>query len=185
MLEDLISVQENPFVPEEIIAEKKSVPSQPEPAEGSDLYQKLVSETESDPLLEKPEPSKTNMPDTVEEIRHQQVGSMPGDTVLKILMQKVQSLDLSLSVLERYLEDLNSRYGNIFKEFDKEIEEKDILLENIRSDIKNFLDSKETIVCESLHFHFLFFFSFFALFIYDNPFLTPTTSRVLTDQRCQ
>ena len=157
MLEDLISVQENPFVPEEITAEKKPVPSQPEPAEGSDLYQKLVSETESDPLLEKPEPSKTNMQDTVEEIRHQQVGRMPGDTVLKILMQKVQSLDLSLSVLERYLEDLNSRYGNIFKEFDKEIEEKDILLENIRSDIKNFLDSKETIVCESLHFHFHFF----------------------------
>ena len=66
-----------------------------------------------------------------------------------------------MSVLERYLEDFNSRYGNIFKEFDKEIDEKDILLENIRSDIKNFLDSKETIVCESLHFHFFFF----ALFI--------------------
>ena len=122
------------------------------------------------------------MPDIVEEIRHQQVGRMPGDTVLKILMQKVRSLDLSLSVLERYLEDLNSRYGNIFKEFDKEIVEKDVLLENIRSDIKGFLDSKETIVCESLHFHFHFFF---ALFIYDNPFLTPTTSRVLADQRCQ
>ena len=29
MLEDLISVQENPFVPEEITVEKKSVPSQP------------------------------------------------------------------------------------------------------------------------------------------------------------
>ena len=54
MLEDLISVQENPFAPEEITVEKKLVPSQPEPAEGSDLYQKLVSETESDPLLKKP-----------------------------------------------------------------------------------------------------------------------------------
>ena len=59
MLKDLISVQENPFVPEEITAEKKSVPSQPEPAEGSDLYQKLLSETESDPLLEKPEHSSS------------------------------------------------------------------------------------------------------------------------------
>lgn len=145
MLEDLISVQDNPFVPEEITAEKKSIPSQPEPTEGNNLYQKPVSETESDPLLDKPEAIKSNMPDPVEEIRHQQVGRMPGDTVLKILMQKVQSLDLSLSVLERYLEDLNSRYGNIFKEFDKEIEEKDVLLENIRSDIRNFLDSKEII----------------------------------------
>ena len=181
MLEDLIFVQENPFVPEEITAEKKSVPSQPEPAKGSDLYKKLVSETEFDPLLEKPEASKTNKPETVEEIRHQRVGRMPGETILKILMQKVRSLDLSLSLLEQYLEDLNSRYGNIFKEFDKEIE-KYILLENIRSNIKSFLYSKETIVCESLHFHFHIYI---ALFIYDDPFLTPTTSRVLADQRCQ
>ena len=63
----------------------------------------------------------TYVPHPVEEIRHQQIGRIPGDTVLKILMQKVRTLDLSLSVLERYLEESNSRYGSILKEFDKEI----------------------------------------------------------------
>jgi hypothetical protein len=59
---------------------------------------------------------------------------MPGDSVLKILMQKVRSLDLSLSILERYLEEVNSKYGNIFKEIDKDLGEKDVLFEKIRSD---------------------------------------------------
>jgi hypothetical protein len=59
---------------------------------------------------------------------------MPGDSVFKILMQKVRSLDLSLSILERYLEEVNSKYGNIFKEIDKDLGEKDVLFEKIRSD---------------------------------------------------
>ncbi|KAL9374795.1 hypothetical protein Peur_031674 [Populus x canadensis] len=59
---------------------------------------------------------------------------MPGHSVLKILMQKVRSLDLSLSILERYLEEVNSKYGNIFKEIDKDLGEKDVLFEKIRSD---------------------------------------------------
>jgi hypothetical protein len=59
---------------------------------------------------------------------------MPGDSVLKILMQKVRSLDLSLSILERYLEEVNSKYDNIFKEIDKDLGEKDVLFEKIRSD---------------------------------------------------
>jgi hypothetical protein len=49
-------------------------------------------------------------------------------------MQKVRSLDLSLSILERYLEEVNSKYGNIFKEIDKDLGEKDVLFEKIRSD---------------------------------------------------
>ncbi|KAA8517909.1 hypothetical protein F0562_015383 [Nyssa sinensis] len=89
-----------------------------------------------------------NVPDPVEEVRHQHIGRMPGDSVLKILMQKVSYLDLSFLVLERYLEELNSRYGNIFKEFDKEIGEKDVLLENIRSDIRSLFDSKEVMTKE-------------------------------------
>ncbi|XP_057533741.1 SUN domain-containing protein 4-like isoform X2 [Amaranthus tricolor] len=83
-------------------------------------------------------------PDHVEEVRHQ-VSRMPGDTVLKILMQKVRTLDLSLSVLERYLEEVNSRYTNIFKEFDNDLEEKEWLLEKTRLDLKNVLDSKDVI----------------------------------------
>jgi len=48
---------------------------------------------------------------------------MPEDSVLKILMQKVRSLDLSLSILERYLEEVNSKYDNIFKEINKDLGE--------------------------------------------------------------
>ena len=59
---------------------------------------------------------------------------MPRNSVLKILMQKVRSLDLSLSIFERYREEVNSKYGNIFKEIDKDLGEKDVLFEKIRSD---------------------------------------------------
>ena len=76
------------------------------------------------------------------------MGRIPGDSVLKILMQKVRSLDLNLSILERYLEELNSRYGNIFTDFKKEIAEKDAILKEMRSDLKNLGDRKEVIVCE-------------------------------------
>ncbi|XP_043697874.1 SUN domain-containing protein 4-like [Telopea speciosissima] len=148
MLEEWISVQDKPFQSEEMVAEKAPVAPQPEPSEHDDLCGDHISEadesrTESSTV--KREILKGNVPDPVKGIRPQQAGRMPGDTVLKILMQKVQSLDLSLSVLERYVEELNSRYGTIFKEFDNEISEKDSLLEKIRSDIKDIVDSKEVI----------------------------------------
>ncbi|KAA8521118.1 hypothetical protein F0562_011729 [Nyssa sinensis] len=73
---------------------------------------------------------------------------MPGDSVLKILMQKVRSLDLNLSVLEQYLEELNSRYGKIFKEFDKEMGDKDALLKKIQSDMRSIFDSNEVLTKE-------------------------------------
>ncbi|XP_057973091.1 SUN domain-containing protein 4 [Malania oleifera] len=150
MLEDLISAQDNRFVPEEPTDEQNPLPSQSESTEGDDIYQNIIEEMEPDSALKtsnvKHEATKNTVPDPIEEIRYQQAGRMPGDTVLKILMQKVRSLDLDLSVLERYLEDLNSKYSNIFNEFDKEIEEKNFLLEEIRSDIRSFLQSKEAIV---------------------------------------
>ncbi|KAF8412005.1 hypothetical protein HHK36_004564 [Tetracentron sinense] len=151
MLEDLISAQDNLFVSEEPTTSSKQKPltSLPEPTEGDDLYQDVPTEIDEESAPEKSnvknEVQKNSIPDPVLELRPQQGGRMPGDTVLKILMQKVQSLDLSLSVLERYMEELNSRYGGIFKEFDNEIVEKDLLLEKIRSDIKNLVDSKEVI----------------------------------------
>lgn len=149
MLEDLISAQDYRFVSEESTGEKRPVASQPASMEDDDLFQTYASEFEVDTVPEntnvKREVLVNNVPDPVE-MRNQQGGRMPGDTVLKILMQKVRSLDLSLSVLERYLEDLNSRYGNILKDIDSEIEDTDVLLETIKLDIKNFLDSKEAIV---------------------------------------
>ncbi|KAH9782221.1 SUN domain-containing protein 4 [Citrus sinensis] len=148
MLEDLIPVQENVFVPEKGRGDLNPTSPPQESSQGDEFFQNLYIELESDSSEEsfdvKRAVTKSNVPDPVGEVRHQ-VGRMPADTVLKILVQKVRSLDLNLSVLERYLEELNSRYGNIFKEFDEEMGEKDRVLERIRSDITNILNSQETI----------------------------------------
>uniref|UniRef100_A0A5B6YMN7 SUN domain-containing protein n=1 Tax=Davidia involucrata TaxID=16924 RepID=A0A5B6YMN7_DAVIN len=152
MLEDLISVQDNPFVSKEPNGEHKPLFSQPVSTDSDEFHQSIVPEAESVHVLENSDVKRgvtnINVPDPVEEVRHQQIGRMPGDSVLKILMQKVRYLDLSLSVLERYLEELNTRYGNIFKEFDKEIGEKDVLLEKIRSDTRSLSDSREVMTKE-------------------------------------
>ncbi|KAL6997381.1 hypothetical protein U1Q18_007507 [Sarracenia purpurea var. burkii] len=148
MLEDLISVQDNLFLSNKLSGEQKSMSAQPVSNEG-DLVINIDVEIESQPACGnsdvRPGVSTVNMPDPVEEIRHQQIGRMPGDTVLKILMQKVRTLDLSLSILERYVEELNSRCASIFKEFDKEIGERDVLLEKIRLDTRSFIHSKEVL----------------------------------------
>lgn len=142
MLEDFVSVQDNLFRTAEPSGEQKPVVS----TEG-DIYRDIDDEVEfklaPKNLNVKHGGKSFDVPDPIEDSRHQQVGRMPGDSVLKILMQKIRLLDLNLSVLERYLEELNSRYGNILKDFDKEIGEKDVLMEKIRSDIRSFFASKE------------------------------------------
>lgn len=157
MLEDLI-VQDKVFVSDESSTEHK-----PMPGEG-DFDQNIVDEVESSHASGNSglrRGTKTiDVPDPVEEIRHQQVNRMPGDSVLKILMKKVRSLDLNLSVLERYLEELNSKYSNIFKEFDKEMGEKNILLEKVRSEIRSLQESKAAMVRQLIYLILLLFHIF-------------------------
>ncbi|KAF6176447.1 hypothetical protein GIB67_010084 [Kingdonia uniflora] len=116
---------------------------------GGDIYESDTTDVGTEFGLEnsnvKHEIFKSNALTSVSETRPQQGGQMPGDAVLTILMQKVWSLDLSLAVLERYLEELNFRYGNIFKELDELIASKDGLLLKLRNDIKNLGESKEAI----------------------------------------
>ncbi|KAL0314039.1 UNVERIFIED_CONTAM: hypothetical protein Sangu_2248300 [Sesamum angustifolium] len=50
------------------------------------------------------------------------------------------------------MEELNSRYSDIFKEFDKEVGDKGVLLEKIMSDIRGFSESKEDMVCKAFVF---------------------------------
>lgn len=148
MLEDLIPVQDNVFIPEKGRGDLKPTSLPQESSQGDEFFQNLYIELESDSSEEsfdvKRAVTKSNVPDPAGEVRHQ-VGRMPADTVLKILVQKVRSLDLNLSVLERYLEELNSRYGNIFKEFDEEMGEKVTVIEKIRSDITNILNSQQIV----------------------------------------
>ncbi|PIN11624.1 hypothetical protein CDL12_15780 [Handroanthus impetiginosus] len=144
MLEDLVSVQDKLSVSGEHLEEKKPGSSRHMTGKG-DVNEDIVEEHEATVGSHDAKRGKLeiDMPDPVEEIRHQQVNRMPGDSVLKILMKKVRSLDLNLAVLERYLEELNSRYGDIFKELDEDIGDKDILLEKIMSDIRSFSKSQD------------------------------------------
>ncbi|XWS21986.1 hypothetical protein CRYUN_Cryun30bG0104900 [Craigia yunnanensis] len=149
MLEDLISIQDNLFAPEDGVHDQKQMPSHLESIHRDDVHQSSYKEIGSESSVENSnvqlDVTSNIVPDPIEEIRHQQAGRVPGDSVLKILMQKVRDLDLNLSVLERYLEELNSKYGNIFKEFDKDLGEKDKLLEKIKSNINDLLDSQKII----------------------------------------
>ncbi|XP_077231812.1 galactose-binding protein isoform X2 [Tasmannia lanceolata] len=139
MLEDLISVQENGFLSEETHTQSTPMPVQLEPPpDGDYLYRKLLTEIEYDS-----EHPKSSIPDPVIEIRPPQSGRMPGDSVLKILMLKVQSLDLNFSVLERYLEELNMRYADIFQDLDNEMGEKELVLKQIKLQIEKLINDKQ------------------------------------------
>ncbi|KAG4386196.1 hypothetical protein AAZX31_12G231900 [Glycine max] len=144
MLEDLIHTQDNLYAPGDGDADKRTVSPHPNPPESEDVHQNNFGDPASDISSANHEKVNSNVPDPVEET-HQQVGRMPGDTVLKILMQKVRTLDLNLFALERYMEDLNSRYVNIFKEYSKDMGGKDILIQNIKDGIRNLVDRQDAI----------------------------------------
>ncbi|KAL2893919.1 SUN domain-containing protein 4 [Bienertia sinuspersici] len=145
MLEDLISVPDHhPYANGETEQDREPMPPVADSTESNSPDQNPSSENETSGVKNsKHDETNNENPDPAEEVPYQQVSRMPGDTVLKILMQKVRALDLSLSVLERYLEEVNSRYASIFKEFDKEMEEKDLLIEKARLDMKNVIDSRD------------------------------------------
>ncbi|XWS61595.1 hypothetical protein CRYUN_Cryun07bG0139400 [Craigia yunnanensis] len=83
------------------------------------------------------------IPDPLNEIKQLPVGRIPGDTVLKILMQKVRSLDLNLSVLEEYIKELNRREADVLPEIDKELSRISLLLEKTKTEIKDLMEWKE------------------------------------------
>lgn len=92
-------------------------------------------------------PTNVNkFPDPVIEARQQLNGRIPGDTVLKILMQKVRSLETNLSVLEEYIKELNRRQGKLLPDLEKEMVRMSLLLENTKLAIKDLMVWKETIV---------------------------------------
>lgn len=62
-----------------------------------------------------------DLPDPVIELRQQLNGRVAGDTVLKILMQKVKSMELNLSGLEEYVKELNKKQGEAIPDLEKEL----------------------------------------------------------------
>ncbi|KAG8496813.1 hypothetical protein CXB51_008049 [Gossypium anomalum] len=83
------------------------------------------------------------IPDPLTEIKQLPVGRIPSDTVLKILMQKVRSLDLNLSVLEEYIKELNRREGDALPEINSELSRISLLLEKSKTEIKDLMHWKE------------------------------------------
>ncbi|CAA7059425.1 unnamed protein product [Microthlaspi erraticum] len=164
MLEDLISVEDNKkmFNTREGDSEQKekTVKQQTESSEGDEDGAKKSTQREKERdaspenVVARAEASmaknSNKLSEPVEEVRRHQPGSrMPGDTVLKILMQKLRSLDLNLSVLERYLEELNTRYGNIFKEMDRETGVREKAIVSLRLDVEGMKERQERMVREA------------------------------------
>ncbi|RZC70864.1 hypothetical protein C5167_034008 [Papaver somniferum] len=87
-------------------------------------------------------PLKKMVSNHVTEVR-QPNGRVPGDTVLKILMQKVRSLEVNLSVLQEYIKELNRRNEDVLPELEKELTRSSLLLEKAKFEIRVLTDWKE------------------------------------------
>ncbi|KAL1212491.1 SUN domain-containing protein 4 [Cardamine amara subsp. amara] len=158
MLEDLISVQDkNILRPQEGDTEQKEkkpvqVTEFSESDEDGSKQKEKEQEASPEIAVVKAEVSteRKKLPDPVEEIKHQPGSRMPGDTVLKILMQKIRSLDLNLSVLESYLEELSSRYGRIFKEMDLEASKREGEVATMRLEVEGMKMREENMKEEAM-----------------------------------
>lgn len=98
----------------------------------------LFNENVANPL------PRAKIPDPVVEVRQHPIGRIPGDTVLRILMQKVKSLEQNLSVLEDYIKELNQRQQDVFPELDREITRISLLLEKSKLELEELVKWRET-----------------------------------------
>jgi phage-related protein len=67
--------------------------------------------------------------------------------VLKILMQKMRSLELSLSTLEEYTRELNQRYGAKLPDLQNGLSQTAMALEKMKADVHDLVDWKDSVVC--------------------------------------
>jgi hypothetical protein len=74
-------------------------------------------------------------------------GRIHSDGVLKILMQKMRSLELSLSTLEEYTRELNQRYGAKLPDLQNGLSQTAMALEKMKADVHDLVDWKDSVVC--------------------------------------
>ncbi|GAB2248692.1 hypothetical protein Droror1_Dr00012051 [Drosera rotundifolia] len=110
--------------------------------ETSDDGKNLATDTTQNPV------ANAKVPEPMVEVRQKPNSRIHGDAVLKILMQKVRSLELSLSTLEEYLRELSRRQGDVIPELDKEISRISALVEQGRKEIQEAIKWKESTVKE-------------------------------------
>ncbi|KAK4752226.1 hypothetical protein SAY87_021024 [Trapa incisa] len=82
------------------------------------------------------------IPDPVTGARQQQSGRIPVDKVLKILMQKVRSLETNLTVLEEYIKELDHQPREVLPELGREMSRMSVLLENRDKEIGDIMKWK-------------------------------------------
>jgi hypothetical protein len=97
-----------------------------------------VADTNSKPSQAK-EPVKQSTSST---------GRIHGDAVLKILMQKMRSLEVGLSTLEEYTRVLNQRYGAKLPDLQNGMSQTAKALEKMKADVKDLVEWKEDVVCD-------------------------------------
>jgi hypothetical protein len=101
---------------------------------------------QSNPSVKKNPESINMIANPVTGVRQLLISRKPGDTVLKILMQKVKSLELSLTMLEEYIKEMNQRKGDILPKLDQELFRISLLVEKSRTEIRDLMEWKENTV---------------------------------------
>lgn len=93
----------------------------------------------------------SNIPDPIinptVKVRQQSSGRIHGDAVLKILMQKVRSLETNLSALEEYIKRLNNGQTEDLPDLEKKIVDYKKLVEKSKTEIKDIIEWKKIMVC--------------------------------------
>ncbi|KAG0538336.1 hypothetical protein BDA96_03G227000 [Sorghum bicolor] len=72
-------------------------------------------------------------------------GRIHSDGVLKILMQKMRSLELSLSTLEEYTREVNQRYGAKVPDLQNGLSQTAMALEKMKADVHVLVDWKDSV----------------------------------------
>uniref|UniRef100_A0A7N0U1S7 SUN domain-containing protein n=1 Tax=Kalanchoe fedtschenkoi TaxID=63787 RepID=A0A7N0U1S7_KALFE len=127
----------------------------------------------------------TKVPDPATVTRQKPSGGIPGNNVLKILMQKVKALEQNLAVLEEYIKELNRREGDILPEHDQELKRISLLLEKSQADIKDLIAwkkimEKEIAKSESWRADVS---SIMDMLVRDNGMMRSAINKVARDQR--
>ncbi|GER53806.1 galactose-binding protein [Striga asiatica] len=65
------------------------------------------------------------------------------DAALKVVLQKVRSIELNMEVLEEYIKQLHKRRGDVLPELEKELTKFNALLEKSKSELKKLMEWKE------------------------------------------
>lgn len=123
----------------------------------NDETQKFEDEAAKNPVI------VNLVPDPVMELRQQLNGRIAGDTVLKILMQKVRSVEVNLSALEEYIKELSRRQRVKMPDIEKELSKLSESLGQSKTEIKDLWQWNTNMVvpcsCSFLLFCFLTRFS--------------------------